>query len=84
MLNYQMIKIAALFYLSLQTKQFENEKKIITSNTESKHLHIVLSSVHCAFGSSLLHINIFGNTTNKGNNKITELRTILQRESQNS
>ena len=28
------------------------------------------------------HIRI--NTTNKGNNKITELRTILQRESKNS
>ena len=27
---------------------------------------------------------IFYNISNKGNNKITELRTILQRESQNS
>ena len=28
--------------------------------------------------------NYFSITFNKGNNKITELRTILQRESQNS
>jgi len=28
--------------------------------------------------------NIIGKRRNKGNNKITELRTILQRESQNS
>ena len=28
--------------------------------------------------------NIYQNLLNKGNNKITELRTILQRESQNS
>ena len=29
-------------------------------------------------------IYIYNNNNNKGNNKITELRTILQRESQNS
>ena len=32
----------------------------------------------------LLNLNINKSTGNKGNNKITELRTILQRESQNS
>jgi hypothetical protein len=37
------------------------------------------------FGNLLLEIYIFWNKRNdKGNNKITELRTILQRESQNS
>jgi hypothetical protein len=29
-------------------------------------------------------VNVMGSIENKGNNKITELRTILQRESQNS
>jgi hypothetical protein len=32
--------------------------------------------------TGITHIFLFG--LNKGNNKITELRTILQRESQNS
>jgi hypothetical protein len=35
------------------------------------------------FGASVLNIE-FTKLVNKGNNKITELRTILQRESQNS
>ena len=34
--------------------------------------------------SSCYRYDISGVTVNKGNNKITELRTILQRESQNS
>ena len=36
------------------------------------------------FFSATLGIRIFFFRKNKGNNKITELRTILQRESQNS
>jgi hypothetical protein len=42
--------------------------------------HVALKS------DSTHHLNIFGQRmfVNKGNNKITELRTILQREGQNS
>jgi hypothetical protein len=32
----------------------------------------------------ITEVNVCYNETNKGNNKITELRTIFQRESQNS
>ena len=36
-----------------------------------------------AHSQNILHVDVLYNI-NKGNNKITELRTILQRESQNS
>ena len=42
-----------------------------------------VSLIYMTLDSKLFSINI-NNLFNKGNNKITELRTILQRESQNS
>ena len=55
-----------------------------------RHIALCLEIRHCTmpleavlyFGKKIVLLHC--ETLNKGNNKITELRTILQRESQNS
>ena len=47
-------------------------------------IFVNINIVMCTVNEILVNINIVMCTVNKGNNKITELRTILQRESQNS
>ena len=47
-------------------------------------MKIVIYSLNDVVTKFIYWKKIFIDTLNKGNNKITELRTILQRESQNS
>jgi hypothetical protein len=44
---------------------------------------IAMQNMHVFAWRKTLHLQSYA-SANKGNNKITELRTILQRESQNS
>ena len=58
-------------------------KRIVWFNFQRFLQYWKISSVHCIF--YVFHIFIIlQNIYDKGNNKITELRTILQRESPNS
>ena len=67
--------------------------KTITYRYNQRHIMYVwpiiflialISSFKCMGVNRIFHVLFNQNFVNKGNNKITELRTILQRESQNA
>ena len=71
----------------MNARKSENYLAISHSFSDSKSVEISWAEIYR--GRLLLGPNLFSKildsmSVNKGNNKITELRTILQRESQNS
>ena len=75
-----------LLFLLPDTQILQCKKIEDTKGVRGYNVHIMeLSPKHNCVGDQIEFYYIDIETTNnKGNNKITELRTILQRESQNS
>ena len=64
--------------------QHPNVKKSSKPRTLQDTFNDLLSNIQKPLGIHHIRTILFSLPVNKGNNKITELRTILQRESQNS
>ena len=66
-----------VFFLHLEIYTNQDEKESVIINTKGSNLILILLR-------NKKNVVLSTRVANKGNNKITELRTILQRESPNS
>ena len=72
-----------LFGLFLALKEFSKIRHYFLISDNSKNVKLILT-LYLTFICIILILFGVSLQINKGNNKITELRTIFQRESQNS